>query len=118
MGAKIGTFAAPVATKSRMIESDLSYRLLGTVAGAAFALIFVPPHTWSTFARRAAGSLITGPIFAGELRGEFFGPGGDGLVAGAFVAAFIGWPVAGAVLRILGGSWLDDAVRRVLKPKE
>jgi len=89
-----------------MIPSDvwtgMILKLLGSGAGAALALVFVPPKTYLGFVRRLTASLIGGMIFATPAR-EFtrFSDNWEGLVGGACLAAFASWWAMGMIIRVL-----------------
>lgn len=83
------------------IVGSLILKWIGAMAGAALALLFVPPRNIKAFRRRVAFSLISGMIFAIPAR-DYAGFNADeeGLVAGACIAAAIGWGVMDAIMRI------------------
>lgn len=111
MGGKIGSFA-PVVAKNSMIPAEIwigaIIKLLGAAAGAALALVFVPPRTHWGFVRRLLASLIGGFVFAPPMR-EFAGLQNDweGTMGGACLAAFASWWAMGAIIRAIR-MWKTD----------
>lgn len=84
------------------IWTGMIVKLLGAAAGAALALVFVPPKTYLGFIRRVTASLIGGLVFAAPAQ-EFirFTPNWEGLLGGACLAAFASWWAMGTVIRVL-----------------
>lgn len=82
-----------------MIET-LTLKFLGAAAGAALALVFVPPKTKQGFVRRLTAALIFGTVFANYVR-EYLGFAVDaeGLVAAACLTGFVSWWLMGAIKR-------------------
>ena len=88
-----------------MIPEAAAAKLLGTVAGAVLALVFLPPRTLWGFIRRLIIAVIFGPISA-----PFIAPhlltvtridqGFDLQVGSAAVGAFCSWWLLGAIHRI------------------
>lgn len=90
------------------INWTLILKLIGSVAGAALALLFVPPRDMKAFRRRGIFSVISGMIFAIPAR-DFAGFSADaeGLVAGACLSAAIGWAAMDALMRFTR-NWRRD----------
>lgn len=78
----------------------LILKFLGAAAGAALALVFVPPKTKQGFVRRVTAALIFGTVFANYVRGYLgFAPDPEGLVAAACLTGFVSWWLMGAIKR-------------------
>lgn len=84
------------------IVAVLMLKFIGAAAGAALALVFVPPKTYRGFVRRLTASLIGGVMFAAYVR-EWgnFGDNWEGRIAAACAAGFMSWWAMGAVIRVL-----------------
>jgi hypothetical protein len=79
----------------------LILKFMGAAAGAALALVFVPPKTRQGFYRRLTAALIFGTVFANYVRGYLgFDPDADGLVAAACLTGFVSWWLMGAIKRV------------------
>lgn len=81
----------------------LAIELLGAIAGAAVALLFLPPKSRTEFARRFALSIIVGMIFADPVRVRL---GQEAVwqnyLAGSAGVAMLGWFIIGAAIRVIG----------------
>lgn len=91
------------------VIGGLILKLVGSVIGAALALIFVPPRGWRDFRRRAMFAILAGacltPLSMSVLKGFFHvADDPETLVAVACITAFASWWAAGTARRIMK-SW-------------
>lgn len=78
-------------------------KLLGSVAGAVLALVFLLPRTRREGLRRFGGSVVAGVIFAPVvMHYGAWSATPDNVVAASGAAAFGSWWVMGALVRIAG----------------
>ena len=83
------------------VTTELILKLVGSLAGAALALVFVPPRTRQGFARRLIAALICGTIFANYVRSwAAFDNDGEGLLAASCLTAYASWWCMGTLKRI------------------
>lgn len=104
MGSAICGFA-PVVAKAMngsALIADLILKCIGAAAGAALALVFVPPRTYRGFIRRLVASLMAGVIFASYVRGwAGFSMDWEGTIASACLTAFVAWWMMSAILTLI-----------------
>jgi hypothetical protein len=87
----------------------LTLKFVGSMAGAALALVFVPPHTIQGFFRRASAALICGMVFASYTRAWVgFDNTGEGRVEAACLTAFVSWWIMGTGVKIIRGFRKED----------
>lgn len=80
----------------------LMFKFLGAAAGAALALVFVPPRTRRGFVRRLTAALICGTVFASYVRDwAGFAMDGEGLISAACLTGFASWWLMGAAKRVI-----------------
>ena len=85
---------------SAEVAVSILLKFLGAAAGAALALVFVPPRTPQGFVRRVTAALIFGTVFANYVRGYLgFDADAEGLVAAACLTGFVSWWLMGAIKR-------------------
>ncbi len=85
--------------------ATLALKLLGAVAGAVLALVFLPPKTRTEFIRRAALSVIAGIIFGDPVHEWLKWPDTWQMnLAASAGTAMVSWFAAGAVVRVIA-SW-------------
>lgn len=88
-----------------LVLATISIKLLGSLAGAVLALVFLPPKTRGEFIRRFSLSLIAGLLFGDGVHDYFkWGDTWRMDMAAAAVTSMLSWFVIGAALRIIG-SW-------------
>jgi len=88
------------------IATGLILKFLGAMAGAALALIFVPPRTRTGFIRRGAAALICGPIFGPFVQSWIgFSDTWEGVAAGSCLTAYASWWIMGAAKRWIYDKW-------------
>jgi len=84
---------------------ELAWRLIGAFLGASVSLFIVPvqPRTGGGLWRRGLSSLVFGVVFA-DVAAEQMGwsiHNPSRVIAASFVAAFLGWFVAHAAIRLI-----------------
>ncbi len=85
---------------SAEVAAALFLKFMGAAAGAALALVFVPPKTRQGFVRRLTAALIFGTVFANYVRGYLgFDQDQEGLIAAACLTGFVSWWLMGAIKR-------------------
>lgn len=85
------------------VSESLIVKLLGSVAGAALALVFVPPKTLTGFIRRLSAALIFGTVFAPYVREwAAFSNDWEGMLGAACLSAMVSWAAMGAIMRVIG----------------
>lgn len=89
----------------------LTPRIVGSIAGAALALVFVPPRTLRGFVRRGFSSTLSGVVFAGYVQGWLeFTPDTDGTIGAACLTAFASWSAMGTLKR-LAETWQPKSLQ-------
>jgi hypothetical protein len=84
------------------IVSGLLLKWIGSLAGAALSLLFMPPRNWQEFRRRGAFSIVSGMVFAVPVRDyTALSNDAEGLVAGAALAAAVGWIAMETLVRLV-----------------
>lgn len=75
----------------------------GSFAGAALALIFLPPKSIAEFWTRASFSIISGVIFADTVRDKLAWPETiDRLIAAGAGTSALSWFCMGMIVRVIG----------------
>lgn len=91
-----------------MIPEITLAKLLGGLAGAILALVFLPPKTLAGFFRRSIASLITGPVFAPITHAQFgWADTWEMWLAAAALTAFISWYALGVIVGA-AKKWITD----------
>ncbi len=81
----------------------LAIELLGAIAGAAVALLFLPPKSRTEFIRRFSVSIICGMIFADPVRARLGQePVWQNYLATSAGVALLSWVIIGAAIRVIG----------------
>jgi len=84
------------------IVGGLLLKWIGSLAGAALSLLFMPPRNWREFRRRGAFAVIAGMVFATPVRDyTYLSNDAEGLVAGATIAASVGWIAMETLVRLV-----------------
>lgn len=82
-----------------MITESILIKILGAVAGAIMALVFIPPKTFNGLVRRTTASLIAGPIFSPVVHSYMTWQNTlEYWLAAAALTAFVSWWVLGVVV--------------------
>ena len=84
------------------IMTGLILKWVGSTCGAVLSLLFMPPRNWREFRRRTGFALIRGMVFASPVRDyTALSNDAEGLVAGATVAAAVGWIAMETLVRLV-----------------
>lgn len=85
-----------------MLPETIAAKIAGTLSGTIVALVFIPPKTLFGFARRAAASIIVGPIAGPVFMAWMEWPSTfDNIVAATAICSFASWWLLGAGLGAL-----------------
>lgn len=84
------------------IMTGLLLKWIGAMSGAVLSLLFMPPRNWREFRRRGGFALVSGMIFAVPVRDyTALSNDAEGLVAGAALAAAVGWIAMETLVRLV-----------------
>jgi hypothetical protein len=93
-----------------MITESLLIKIIGALAGAVLALVFIPPKTFTGFTRRMTASLIVGPIFSPVVHSYMLWPDKwEHHLAAAALTAFLSWWMLGVIINAVR-KWLTAKV--------
>ncbi len=84
-----------------MIESQVTAKVIGIIAGTFLAIVFIPPRSIYGFIRRTSAALVFGWVF-GHLVLEYFKlpPTDENTIAAWAIAAFCSWWLMGALKKV------------------
>lgn len=94
------------------LATAVAIKFAAAFCGAVLALVFQPPKTRAEFYTRAAFSLISGMIFAGQVREYLKWPISlDTDIASGALTALLSWWIMGALVRIID-AWKGPAAKK------
>lgn len=92
------------------VAATIIMKFFGGILGAALAFLFMPPHTWTDFFRRAAVALIVAYVFGDLARQLVF----QVLLFIHDTPVTFNEPLAGPTLAAASSWWLMGALRNII----